>query len=113
MLSISAAMVEDLLVPTQPGFEETALFASASPAPSAITPRAAFQAALHGRASILDLRSGSERALQGELPAYLSSGGAEGHRRVIALTGDDRLALGLPAIVGGFAGWVAAGLPVS
>jgi hypothetical protein len=32
---------------------------------------------------------------------------------VIALTGDDRLALGLPAIVGGFAGWVAAGLPVS
>jgi rhodanese-related sulfurtransferase len=102
---------------TNPQLAETAVFAAGSgrcdiqtQAPS---PRAAFQAALHGRASILDLRTGAERAREGELPAYLSAGGDDGHREVIALAGDDGLTLGLPAIVGGFTGWLTAGMPVS
>lgn len=78
-----------------------------------LSPRAAFQAAAHGRASILDLRSGSERTREGELPAYLSAGDAQGHRRLIALVGADGLTLGLPAITGGFAAWRAAGMPVT
>ena len=92
---------------------ETALFAEGSTACPELTARAAFQEALHGRASILDLRTGSERAREGELPAYLSTGGVEGHRRLIALAGRDGLDLGLPQIVGGFAGWRAAGMPVA
>lgn len=84
-----------------------------APRALAPSPRAAFQAALHGRASILDLRSGVERARDGDLPAYLSVGGDHGHHEVIALAGHDGLALGLPTIVGGFAGWRAAGMPVT
>lgn len=97
---------------TDPRLAETALYASGSTMCGELTPRAAFQEAIHGRASILDLRSGSERAAEGDLPAYLSSGGAAGHQRLIALTGGDGLNLGLPAIVGGFAAWRAAGMPV-
>jgi rhodanese-related sulfurtransferase len=101
-------------VPTSDSaFAETTLFALGAAECSPLTARAAFQEALHGRASILDLRTGSERAAEGELPAYLSSGGVEGHRRLIALTGRDDLDLGLPRIVGGFAGWRAAGMPVA
>lgn len=94
-----------------PVVTETALF-SGGVGSGRLTARVAFQAALHGRASILDLRRGRERAAQGELPAYLSSGGVEGHRRLIALVGDDGLNLGLPEISGGFAAWRQAGMPV-
>ena len=100
-----------MLASTSP-LAETLLFAGGK-ACGELTARAAFQEALHGRASILDLRSGSERAVEGELPAYLSSGGAEGHRRLIALVGHDGLSLGLPAISGGFAAWRQAGMPVA
>lgn len=102
---------------TDPRYAETALFSGsrASDQLSALrlTPRAAFQAALHGRASILDLRTGDERRREGELPAYLSDGAGEGHQEVIALVGGDGLTLGLPTIDGGFAGWASAGMPVS
>lgn len=91
---------------------ETTLFAGGSSTCSALTARAAFQEALHGRASILDLRTGSERAREGELPAYLSSGAEDGHRRLIALVGADGLTLDLPTIDGGFAAWRDAGMPV-
>jgi len=91
---------------------ETAIFSGGGDCAS-LTARVAFQEALHGRASILDLRSGSERAVEGELPAYLSTGGAEGHRRLIALVGSDGFTMGLPAISGGFAAWRHAGMPVA
>ena len=99
-----------------PLLAETRIFAAATPDSGSsrqLSPRAAFQAAIYGRASILDLRTGTERRREGELPAYLSVGSGEGHRAVIALAGQDGLTLGLPAIVGGFAGWRSAGMPVS
>ncbi len=76
-----------------------------------LSPRAAFQAALHGRVSILDLRTRDERSREGDLPAYLSRGTSTGHREVVALVGGDGLTLGLPVIDGGFAAWRAAGMP--
>lgn len=97
---------------TDTALDETTLFSTGSAMCAELTARAAFQEALHGRASILDLRTGSERAREGELPAYLSSGAADGHRRLIALVGADGLTLGLPAIVGGIAAWRAAGMPL-
>lgn len=103
-----------MFVPTAADLVETTLFV-ASPGDTCheLTPRAAFQSALHGRASILDLRTGAERARDGDLPAYLSLGGRDGHREVIAMVGDDGLTLGLPVISGGFAGWLSSGMPVS
>lgn len=97
---------------TDPALAETTLYAGGSAMCGELTARAAFQEALHGRASILDLRSGSERAREGDLPAYLSSGAGDGHRRLIALVGADGLSLGLPAIAGGIAAWRAAGMPL-
>lgn len=91
---------------------EADLFTGQSPAP-ALSPRAAFQAALHGRAAILDLRTGSERATEGNLPAYLSGGGGGSEGEVVALVGRDGFTLGLPAIDGGFAAWRACGMPVA
>lgn len=95
-----------------------------------VSPRAAYQAALYGRAVIVDMRGARSRARGGELPAELAvavvdrlelglwlreslasrvllldDDGARSGRLVAS--GEARLAV----VDGGFAGWLAAGLP--
>lgn len=101
-------------------------------APHTVSPRAAYQAALYGRAVIVDLRSARSREGGGELPTELTvavvdrlelglwlreslasrvllldDDGARAGRLVA--TGEARLAV----VDGGFAGWLSAGLPVA
>lgn len=95
-------------------YTEADLFSSDPSLPRrALSPRAAFQAALHGRLSILDLRTSRERAREGEVPGYLSQPRTDHHCPVVALAGADGATLGLPAIDGGFRAWRAAGMPVA
>lgn len=99
--------------------------------PHTVSPRAAYQAALYGRAVIVDLRSARSRERGGELPTELTvavvdrlelglwlreslasrvlllDDGARAGRLVA--TGEARLAV----VDGGFAGWLSAGLPVA
>jgi rhodanese-related sulfurtransferase len=94
----------------------------------ALSPRAAFQAALHGRALLVDLRSADARQRDGELPAYLLAGDSEreggrpayrlssrpapaGTPAVIALDEHGDLPHGTPHVAGGFRAWRAAGMP--
>lgn len=101
------------------------------PTPTATTsPRAAYQSALYGRAVIVDLRSDRVRDRDGHLPADLEVaivGRLELGvwlreslaTRVLVLDEDGdraaRLARGesVAAVEGGFAAWVAAGLPTA
>lgn len=110
---------------------------AAADAPLDVGPRAAFQAALHGRTVLVDLRPAPARDAAGAIPTRLDpvlvgerdalavvrrlaetspltlvSGDGEHARRVAARL---RL-LGLPwvdAVAGGIAGWRAAGLTVT
>jgi hypothetical protein len=98
---------------------------------AAVSPRAAYQAALYDRAVIVDLRDERRRRVEGALPAELSSA-VVGRReltvwlreslatRVLLLDDDGALARqGNPvapqvaAVAGGFDGWRAAGLPTA
>jgi len=94
------------------------------------SPRAAYQSALYGRAVIVDLRSDRRRDRDGHLPAELDVA-VVGRlelgvwlreslaTRVLLLDEDGaraaRLARGttVAAVEGGFAAWVAAGLPTA
>lgn len=99
---------------------------------TAISPRAAYQAALYGRAVVVDLRSARHRDRDGHLPPELASVVVDRLElglwlreslasRVLLLDDDGaragRLAGGsdsrVVSIDGGFAGWVAAGLPAA
>ncbi|MFV0426406.1 MAG: rhodanese-like domain-containing protein [Beutenbergiaceae bacterium] len=105
---------------------------NAAPAPIArtVSPREAYQAALYGRAVVVDLRSERRRAAAGYLPSALAA--VVGRRelevwlqeslaqRILLLDHDGeravRLARGgdrrVTAITGGFAAWQGAELPV-
>ena len=102
---------------------------STAPARAAVSPRAAYQAALYGRAVLVDLRAARRRDRDGELPAELEVAVVDRlelgvwlreslARRVILLDDDGaragRLARGsdprVTSVDGGFAAWVAAGL---
>lgn len=99
---------------------------------AAVSPRAAYQAALYGRAVLVDLRTARRRDRDGDLPAEVASAVVdrlelgvwlrESLASRIFLVDDDgaragRLAGGSDARVtsvdGGFAGWLAAGLPAA
>ena len=99
---------------------------------SAISPRAAYQAALYGRATLVDLRTPRQRDRDGELSAEVATAVVdrlelgvwlrESLASRIVLLDDDgaragRLSAGsdprLTSVEGGFAGWVAAGLPTA
>lgn len=101
------------------------------PSTTAVSPRAAYQASLYGRAVLVDVRSAWVRARQGELPADLAAavvGRDELTRwlreslaaRVHVLDGGAShgvdLAVGdarVSTVDGGFAAWLAAGLPTA
>jgi rhodanese-related sulfurtransferase len=97
-----------------------------------VSPRAAYQAALYGRAVLVDLRSRRARDRDGDLPDRLAVAVVDRLElglwlreslasRVLLLDDDGaragRLAAGgdprVAAVEGGFAGWRAAGLPTS
>jgi rhodanese-related sulfurtransferase len=79
----------------------------------ALSPRAAFQSALHGRARLVDLRPAAARERDGELPAYLLSPrpALGDDAAVIALDENGDLSHGTPHVAGGFRAWRAAGMP--
>ena len=99
---------------------------------AALSPRAAYQAALYGRAVVVDLRSAGRRERDGDLPDEITTAvvdrlelGRWLHEslasRVLLLDHDGaragRLARGsdprVASVEGGFAAWVAAGLPAA
>lgn len=77
---------------------QTTLFAGSGPV-AHLSPRAAFQAALHGRISLRDSRPFEARE-SGRLPDYLSAPAAP----VVDLERD---------VLGGFAAWVRDGMPLT
>jgi hypothetical protein len=102
---------------------------SLAPVRAALSPRAAYQEALYGRAVVVDLRSARRRARDGDLPAEITSAVVDRLElgrwlreslasRVLLLDDDGARAGGLAggsdprvtSVDGGFAGWVAAGL---
>lgn len=105
---------------------------SLTPVRAALSPRAAYQDALYGRAVVVDLRSARLRARDGDLPDEISSAVVDRLElglwlreslasRVLLLDADGaragRLARGseprVTSVDGGFAAWVAAGLPAA
>lgn len=99
---------------------------------AALSPRAAYQAALYGRAVLVDLRSARHRDRDGELPAEVATAVVdrlelgvwlrESLATRIVLLDDDgaragRLAGGpdprVTSVEGGFTAWLAAGLPTA
>lgn len=77
---------------------QTTLFTGTDVTPH-LTPRAAFQAALHGRISLRDSRTAQAQAL-GRIPDYLASSAAP----VVDVERD---------VAGGFAAWVRDGMPLT
>ncbi|GAB2620220.1 hypothetical protein [Pseudactinotalea suaedae] len=103
-----------------------------APSRSATSPRAAYQAALYGRAILVDLRTPRRRERDGELSTEVATAVVdrlelgvwlrESLASRIVLVDDDgaragRLAAGsdprVTSVHGGFAGWVACGLPTA
>lgn len=111
------------------------VLANEAPVPaqtSAVSPRAAYQAAIYARAALVDVRPASLRARQGALPAELGAAvvGRDELRlwlreslatRVHVLDGGAPVAPGdlatgdarVSAVEGGFPGWLTAGLPTA
>lgn len=103
----------------------------AATAEATVSPRAAYQAALYGRAALVDIRSALGRAREGELPAELGAAVVDRSElqrwlreslaaRVLVLSDDvgTTTSIGVTdarvALVdGGFTGWLAAGLPTA
>lgn len=105
---------------------------AAATQPSSVSPRAAYQAALYGRATVVDLRSPRRRERDGHLPDELPVAVVdrlelgvwlrESLASRVLLVDDDggragRLAAAagprVAAVVGGFTGWRGAGLPIA
>lgn len=99
---------------------------------AAVSPRAAYQAALYGRSVLVDLRAARRRDRDGGLPTEVTAVVVdrlelgvwlrESLASRIVLLDDDgaragRLARGedprVTSVEGGFAGWLAAGLPTA
>jgi rhodanese-related sulfurtransferase len=98
-----------------------------------ISPRAAYQEALYGRSLLLDIRTGGTRAREGAICGSLSPVTIDGTfpahhlagERIVLLAGDVVTATAVrelltragaasvAVIVGGYAGWAAAGLPIA
>ncbi|WP_420114121.1 rhodanese-like domain-containing protein [Pseudactinotalea sp.] len=99
---------------------------------AAVSPRAAYQAALYGRAVLVDLRTARRRDRDGDLPPEVATVVVdrlelgvwlrESLASRVFLVDDDgaragRLARGgdprVTSVEGGFTGWLAAGLPAA
>lgn len=105
---------------------------SLTPVRAALSPRAAYQDALYGRAVVVDLRSAHRRERDGELPAEIWTAVVdrlelgrwlrESLASRVLLLDDDGTRAGrhardgdarVTSVEGGFAAWVAAGLPAA